>query len=203
MSFFAAIWTYTDANLLRQGGAKLTPFVWAVLVFLVWPISLPGYLFLRFVVWQKQLRPNAEASASGWGSVGIGLLCLPFAFAVIFSVYDEAFPVEESYGTVVKFGNDEIYFTGDATEEDAQKLARVLQEIQFFGSGEASVKIDSSAARYTISFVLADKAWKDSEIVDAFKDIGRSLVKSGFATPLTIKLCNDHFESRETLVIPQ
>jgi hypothetical protein len=126
--------------------------------------------------------------ASAWPSVGIGLLCLPFVLGAIFGT---ALLLEPSFGTVIDFGNDEICYSAEATEEDARKLARVLQEIEFFGSGGASVRLECRSAQYTVSFVLVEDAWKDPEIVDAFRDIGRTLAASGFRTPLTVQWCDD------------
>jgi hypothetical protein len=136
--------------------------------------------------------------ASAWPSVGIGLLCLPFVLGAIFGI---AFLVEPSYGTVIEFGNDEVYYAGDATEEDARELARVLQEVGCFGSGGVSVRLESSSARYTVSFVLVEDAWDDPEIVLAFSDIGNTLTESGLPTPLVIQLCDECFAVQKTLTI--
>ena len=106
-----------------------------------------------------------------------------------------------SFGTVIEFGNDEIYYAADATEEDARKLASVLQEIDFFGSGGASVRLESSSARYSVSFILVEDAWEDPETTDAFREIGRFLAASGFPTPLTIHLCDEYFAPQDTLII--
>ena len=149
----------------------------------------------------ERIRSHAAQGgtvASAWPSVGIGLLCLPFVLGAIFGM---ALLLEPSFGTLAEFGNDEIYYSGDATEEDAHKLARVLQEIEFFGSSGASVRLECRSARYTVSFVLVEDAWKDPEIVDAFRDIGRTLAASGFGTPLTVQLCDDYFAAQEILVI--
>ena len=136
--------------------------------------------------------------ASAWRSVGIGLLCLPLVLGAVFGV---AFLLEPSFGTVVEFGNDEVYYAGDATEDDARKLAGILKDIEFFGAGGASVRLESSSGQYTVSFVLVENAWDDPEIVDAFRDIGHSLAESGFSKPLTIQLCDDDFAAQEILTI--
>ena len=138
------------------------------------------------------------AVASGWPSVGIGLLCLPFVLGAIFGI---AILLEPSLGTVVEFGNDEIYYSGDASEEDARELARVLKEMEYFGSGGVTVRLESSSAQYVVSFVLVNDAWDDPEAVDGFRQIGRTLAESGFPSPLTIQLCDDYLSAQETFVI--
>ncbi len=110
--------------------------------------------------------------------------------------------LEPSFGTVVEFGNDEVYYSGDATEADARKLAGVLREIEFFGTGGASVRLESSSGRHTVSFVLGDNAWDDAETVDAFRDIGRTLAETAFSPPLKIQLCDEYFTPHEAITIP-
>jgi len=136
--------------------------------------------------------------ASAWPSVWVGILCLPLVFGAIFGM---AILVEPSIGTLVEFGNDEVYYSGEATEADARKLAGVLQDTEFFGSGGATVTIEASSARYTISFILVNDAWKDVEVVDAFRAIGGFLVESEFPSPVVIQLCDDYFVVHKELVI--
>ena len=45
----------SDADKLRQKGAKVTPSVWGILVFLLMLIALPIYLILRITTWRKQI----------------------------------------------------------------------------------------------------------------------------------------------------
>lgn len=112
-----------------------------------------------------------------------------------------AFILVPSIGTVVNFGNDEIYYAGDATENDARKLADVLNELGFFGSTGTSVRLESVSGRSSVSFVLVENAWSDPETVGGFREIGKSIVASGFPTPLTIQLCDDYFSARNTIII--
>lgn len=136
--------------------------------------------------------------ASAWPSVGIGVLCLPLVLGAILGI---SILLEPSLGKFVEFGNDEIYCAGDATEVDARKLARVLGDAGLFGSGGASVRLESSSGKYTVSFVLVGKAWDDPEIVEAFRDVGGTLVESGFPAPLTVQLCDELFSTQVTLLI--
>ena len=148
-----------------------------------------------------QVRQHAARRgtvASAWPSVGIGFLCLPLVLGAVFGV---AFLLEPSFGTVVNFGNDEVYYSGDATEDDARKLAGVLQNIEFFGAGGASVRLEFASRQYTVSFVLVDNAWEDTETVEAFREIGQSLADSAFSPPLKIQLCDEYFTAKESLTI--
>jgi hypothetical protein len=55
----AAIWTYRDAQSMRQRGATVTPEFWAISVLLALVVALPLYFIFRFAVWQSQLQPDA------------------------------------------------------------------------------------------------------------------------------------------------
>lgn len=136
--------------------------------------------------------------ASSWRSVGIGVICLLVVGVAVFGV---AYLVEPSFGTVLEFGNDEVYYSGDATEDDARKLAEALREIEYFGASGASVRLESSSGQHTVSFVLVDNAWGDAELVDAFRTIGGTLAENALSAPLTIHLCDEYFTPQETIVI--
>ena len=141
---------------------------------------------------------NGGSLASAWPSVGIGVICLPVVLGALFGV---AYLLEPSYGIVVEFGNDEIYYAGEATEDDACKLAHVLKQVEFFGSTGASVRLHASSGQYTVSFALFEDAWRDTQTVEVFRDIGKTVAASGFPTPLEVHLCDDYFSAEETIRI--
>ena len=146
----------------------------------------------------EQHISNGGGIASAWRSVGIGLLCLPVAGSFFLGA---AFLLEPSFGTVVAFGNDEIYYAGEATEDDARKLAGVMKEMEFFDSAGASVRLQASSGQYTVSFVLIENAWQDIQVVEGFRNIGKTLAQSGFPKPLEIHLCDDYFVAKEVIRI--
>lgn len=82
----AAICVYSDANKLRGQGAKLTPALWAIVVFLFLLLALPIYLIFRMTKWRKQIRlskgekpiplTSGEVAAVSLLSVVVALGCL-------------------------------------------------------------------------------------------------------------------------------
>lgn len=136
--------------------------------------------------------------ASAWPSVGIGVLCLPLVLGALFAT---VFLLEPSFGTVIEFGNDEVYYSGDANEDDANRLARLLQDAGIFGSAGASVRLHAVSGRYTVSFVLVQDAWHVSETVAVFRHVGEALAVGGFPTPLTVELCDEYFAAKNTIQI--
>lgn len=136
--------------------------------------------------------------ASGWKSCGIGLLSLPVSLAVLFGVLLLAYP---SPGTRFPSENDEIFYTGDATAEDAARLANALKEVGYFGGEGVSVVLSESDDRQTITFVVQDGAWNDNELIEAFQQVGREILEHDFAEPLTVELCNDLMEVQKTITV--
>lgn len=137
--------------------------------------------------------------ASAWRGVGIGILCLIAVFSVVFG---SVVALESSFGTVVAFGNDEIYYTDDATEADARTLAEALRDVEFFGGPGVSVQISATDGQYTVSFVMMEGAWNDADVVTYFRSVGRVLAVE-FGTPLTIQLCDDYFDPQNTITIEE
>lgn len=143
--------------------------------------------------------------ASVWPGIGIGILCLPVVFGILFGVVYFTVPDELhiDIGNQFEFGNDEIYCSGEATEEDARELADLLLEFGFFGTeGGTSVgfrKLSGQDVQYALSFVVIDGGWNDPDIVDALTGLGELLIESGYAAPLMIHLCDDAFTTRKTI----
>ena len=54
----AAVWIWSDADDLRSRGVKISPFVWALFVWLLLIIGLPVYLLMRTIVWTRQIKRN-------------------------------------------------------------------------------------------------------------------------------------------------
>lgn len=138
------------------------------------------------------------AIASGWRSCGVGLLSLPVSLAVFFGVVFLAFPAP---GTLFQSGNDELFYTGDATVDDAKRLAEALKEVGYFGGDGVSVDLSESEGHQTVTFVVQDGAWNDNELIEAFQQIGLILLEHGFADPITIQLSDELVEVQKTLTV--
>lgn len=65
VAIVAAASTYRDAMWLRASDARITPWLWAILVFFAWPLALPAYLILRTTVWKKEATSKPPSSAAG------------------------------------------------------------------------------------------------------------------------------------------
>jgi len=98
--------------------------------------------------------------------------------------------------------NDEVYYSGEATEADARALGELLTEYGVFGGPSGvSVQVTASTGTFVVSFVLVDDAWEDPEVLKFYQELGGTLASDRFGAPLTIDLCNEYFEVQESLHI--
>lgn len=138
--------------------------------------------------------------ASAGVAFGIGLACMLLVLAAFLV---PGFILLNELGTRVSVNiNDEIYYSGDATEDDARELARILTDLNHLGHPQGStVLLFKSASGFTISFVTAREARDDPRTVGVFRTMGEALAAGGFGRPLVIELCDEHVEPKKTLRI--
>ena len=157
----------------------------------------------------RDLERQAQAGgriASAWKGAGIGLLSLvamiPILLCIVF-ISEGIGPAAlfANHGTLMEYENDEVYFAGSATADDANRLAEALKEIHFFGGSGASVQIRREGNQTIVAFVVHDGVWQDESTSEAFHTVGSGLKEAGFESPLSIELCNDSFEAQRTLTI--
>lgn len=175
-------------------------------------ITLPQLFIMYFLgkqLYGRELEKQQKAGgriASAWKGAGIGLLSLVAIVPMLLGVVLIAEGVGPgalfaNHGQLIEFGNDEIYIAGDATTEDADRLADALKEQDFFGGTGSSVRIRRDGHQTIISFVVQDGVWNDQSTVEAFQQIGARLNEAGFERPLSIELCNLNFEMQRSIAI--
>lgn len=139
--------------------------------------------------------------ASNWRAVGIGVICGLGILVMLVGAFVSWVLLDT--GQVIEFNqNDDVYYSGDATADDAQFLGETLTEVGWFGSSHGvSAGIESTNGEIAIYFVVRDGAWDDRDLVDVLTQIGEVVARKRFGRPLTIHLCDDSWEARESVVI--
>jgi hypothetical protein len=140
--------------------------------------------------------------ASRWLGAGIGLLVGLLVFGSLlayFLFFDPPF-----VGTRLAVGaNDEIYYSGSATEADARALGDALTKQHFFGQSGATVQLDKSAGKTTISLVVKDGAWDNSEFVSDVRDIIADIAPAVGGLPITLKFLDSEGESHKEVAVTE
>jgi membrane associated rhomboid family serine protease len=116
------------------------------------------------------------------------------ASKIVDSTTDAAMRAAESSkaSQPVDVGSHQILIRNGATREDAAKLARKLEEIDYFSEKSArGVLLDKKHGEYELSFIVADGAWRDPLEVKSLTSKGRMLSDSVFGGELAkIHLCD-------------
>ena len=201
----SAVWTSLGLGLLATVALIVLGFMipdhWKIpnIVF-----ALPGVMAAYYAAENLQSRLIQDHMSQGgkiaslWSDAGIGLGCLVLVFAFAFS---GAVATSPDFGTQVAFGNDEVYYAEGATEEDARKVGKALQDLGFFSSTGASVEVRARAGRYEVSFVVIDKTWENEEMIRNFMILGEALSQDVLRPPLTVHLCDSEFVSKKAIPI--
>lgn len=141
---------------------------------------------------------NGGTLCSGWKSCGLGLLCLPVSLAVLAGVVLLAF---QGPGTLYQSGNDEIFYAGEATQDDAERLAAVLRDCGYFGNDGVTVVLSESTGHHTIQFVVQDGAWNDPDVTNGIRVIAWDIITGGFSDPLTVELCDETLTVKKSITV--
>jgi hypothetical protein len=106
-------------------------------------------------------------------------------------------------GTRLKINDREsVNYSGKANEAEARSLGEKLQEIGFFGGDtEKDVLLNKTDRATTVSFIIESGKWNDAEIVADIERVGRQIATSIGGPPITIKLMDDHLNTKKVLEI--
>jgi hypothetical protein len=134
---------------------------------------------------------------SGWKALGVGLAgsCLVFV-AVFVPSYLGAQKSKVIIGT-----KDEVYYTGQATKEDAQKLGDFLKSEGYFKDRGTSVFLDKDKDGPTVSLVLKEGLWNDPETLDEEEQVVREVAPVVGGFPVRFKLLDSSEDVKKQGVV--
>ncbi len=141
-------------------------------------------LFATILVWafasllqgklcRNHVRARGEL-ASGVAAFGYGLLGAFLTFIMVFRL--DVWLVG-SFGTRIRIGlNDEVYYSGGTTAEEARRLGDFLRADGSFDETQPqSVVLSKSGSTFLISFFYDANAWKDPETIKSLEDYSVTL----------------------------
>ena len=102
------------------------------------------------------------------------------------------------YGTKIEFGNCEIFYTKNVTENEGQKLGDFLQEAGYFKAAAegASVQLDKEGDKYLVRFVVKEGIDKDEKYVNQMSTFLTTIQVHVFdGKTVEGHLCNSSFET--------
>ncbi|MDQ6829649.1 MAG: hypothetical protein M3081_12340 [Gemmatimonadota bacterium] len=137
----------------------------------------------------------AKTSKGMWIGIGAAVLAL----VVIASVY--LAPAMALRKKVVIGTKDEVFYSGNATEQDARALGEALKGAGYFTDRGVSTTLAKESDWTTISFVIQDDAWKDPNNVAAFGLIGRMVAPVVGDLPIRVRLTGSNLRTQKELYI--
>jgi hypothetical protein len=144
-------------------------------------------LALRRAPRQPQEMPLRPLSP---GLVG-GALCLVLVAAGVWAI---GALVGDPWGEKLVFGaGDEVYFSNDATETEAQRFGQFLQDDGFFDRPTTSqVQLVRQGERVIVSFIVTREAWSDPQILASYRSMGDDISSRLFGgRHVEVRLCDE------------
>jgi rhomboid protease GluP len=125
----------------------------------------------------------------------------PIKIALLSSTGDveKVVPINTHVATIGT--KDSIWYSGTATQQDAEALGMSLQENKFFRDDGRRFYLSKGSDGADISFTVKDGAWDDPTLVAAFQSIGRKLAKSVNGSPVRFHLLDGDKQSRKDWVV--
>lgn len=135
--------------------------------------------------------------ASRWIAFGTGLAVLAPVVLVIVIYATVGNPSKK----VVIGTKDQVFYSGDAREEDATALGRALKSHGYFQDKGAAAVVAKAKNLLTVSFVLKDGYWDDPEHVSAYANLGREIAPAIGGLPLNVRLVNSRLEVEKEVTV--
>lgn len=101
----------------------------------------------------------------------------------------------------LEIGKDSLWYSGTATEAEAQALGKVLTEGHFFGGHGAQVLLEKSASGTSVSFVVRDGAWNEQDTVAELVRIAAKAAPEIGGPPIDVYFLNTNLERKKTVVV--
>jgi len=128
--------------------------------------------------------------ASKWKAFWTGVTFFVLIFGTMFIAF--FIPTYKSeYGNKVVIGTkDEVFYTGKATQADAQGLGNVLKADSYFEDRGVTVIVNKGAEGTTISFIVKEGSWNDPTTMPNFEELARQGAAAVGGLPVKVQLLN-------------
>jgi hypothetical protein len=133
---------------------------------------------------------NGGRLGSNWSAFWTGIAYLVGIVAVV--VVAVVVPTyRANNGPKVVVGTkDEVYYSGSATQSEAQALGNALKADGYFTDKGVTVALDKGTNGTVLSFVVKEGAWDQPDMVSSFDEIGREVAASVGGFPIQLHLMN-------------
>tara|TARA_B100000929_G_C15267702_1_gene338980 strand:- start:115 stop:525 length:411 start_codon:yes stop_codon:yes gene_type:complete len=108
----------------------------------------------------------------------------------------------QSYGRLIEYGEDELYYTSSVTSREAHKLGDYLVEQEFFSDQGVAVQLNKDRNTYEFKMVIKEGLEHDTEFIDIMKEFIVMLEEDVFdGSQVDIHLCDGYFNTLRVVVV--
>lgn len=137
---------------------------------------------------------------SKWKAFWLGIAFLAILFCTVFAVVY----AQDSKPKIVIGSNDDVYYSGTATKEDAQALGNALKTSGYFSDhGSADVLLTKGNAGTTIGFIVKEGSWDQPTNVASFEIIVQQIAPLIGGYPVQVQLLNKNYDVKTTSTVGQ
>lgn len=137
---------------------------------------------------------------SRWAASGVGLAVLAVLASVIVVGVLGRQGMEENQK--VTFGaHDVVYYSGSATEAEANSVGQKLKDIGYFTDRGANVFLSKDKGETVVSFVVKDGIWDNDNMVTSFEDVGGQVAPVLGASPLKVRMISSQREIKKQMTV--
>jgi hypothetical protein len=97
--------------------------------------------------------------------------------------------------------NDEIGYSGTATEQEAKALGEQLKSIGYLQDHGTTILLTKGAGGTIVSFVVQDGAWNDADTVAKFEENGKAIAPSVGGPPIKVRMLNTVLRKQKEIPI--
>ena len=155
-----------------------------------YPIGLGLLLATRVAALKLQGETVAQHVSRGgrlgskWVAFGVGMAFLCGIFLAVFiPVYATSVHSKVIVGT-----KDEVYYTGQASKQDAEDLGAALKKAGYFTDRGTSVFLDKDKDGATLSLVMQEGYWDKPGMLFSAEEVARDVADSVGGFPVRVKL---------------
>ena len=124
--------------------------------------------------------------ASRWSAFWIGLTTLALLFgSIVLVLY-----MKDRLPGVMVGSNDEVFYSGSATKEEAQALGNALKADGYFTDKGTNVILVKGSDGTKVQFVVKDGIWNQVPMVEGFEIVGQQIASSVGGLPIEVDLLN-------------
>jgi hypothetical protein len=121
------------------------------------------------------------------GSAGRNIIVL---LVVLVGVGFAALRYFQSSKKVIIGTQDEVFYSGSATKDQASALGNALKGDGYFQDKGVTVLLDKESSGTTISFVVKDGFWNQPGALSSFEEIARTVAPTVGGLPVVVNLVN-------------